>query len=559
MENTAVTAEKSRPRIPTLTAISSLEAFRQGRSVGLSLREAARAAELSCSTLRRLDTPLKTEFSPAVICFLQSPEGWEFLTRIVHSVVFVFVVYAGLGVKTFVHWLEESGLSSLVASSYGTWRGIVTEMETKVNEVCSAERMTLAEKMRPKSLTIGLDETFFPEMVLVCADAVSGFLFFETFSEKRDSVSWERAWSKATEGFKVTVKQAVADGGTGIRGFVEGTLGAHRSPDLFHVLHDVCKGFALFLARREDLADERRTAAHEALGILREVEDERMRNPRRGRKPDFRGQQMQARGVHASACRELQVAEERREEFRAILHSISQAHFPISLADGTRKGESILRRELEEAFARLIDLADRVALPESLRSYVTKAERVIPALVETLAFFSQEAEKLVAEARLSPSAAHAFHSFLVPAAVLQRIASLTQDSVERTRLKELGQQKARDGYSRMEIDPVSNEGVRLMQLAERVAHLWQRSSSAIEGRNGLLSLRHHSLKGLSERKLLCLSNLHNFYIRRKDGTTAANRFFGQEHIDVMRVVLEKMDPLPMALRKRKGRNESQAA
>jgi hypothetical protein len=51
------------------------------------------------------------------------------------------------------------------------------------------------------------------------------------------------------------------------------------------------------------------------------------------------------------------------------------------------------------------------------------------------------------------------------------------------------------------------------------ADLFQRSSSAVEGRNGQLSLHHHGRHRLSDRKLAALTAVHNFHIRRADGTT----------------------------------------
>jgi len=73
--------------------------------------------------------------------------------------------------------------------------------------------------------------------------------------------------------------------------------------------------------------------------------------------------------------------------------------------------------------------------------------------------------------------------------------------------------------------------------------MWQRSTSSIEGRNGYLSQRHHSSRGISERKLACLTHLHNFYTRRSDGTTAANRFFGREHLGIAREAIAGMGDL----------------
>ena len=68
----------------------------------------------------------------------------------------------------------------------------------------------------------------------------------------------------------------------------------------------------------------------------------------------------------------------------------------------------------------------------------------------------------------------------------------------------------------------------LMSAAKECAQLFQRSSSCLEGRNGYLSLRHHGLHHLSERKLGALTVIHNYFTTRPDHTTAAERLFSKK-------------------------------
>jgi len=53
---------------------------------------------------------------------------------------------------------------------------------------------------------------------------------------------------------------------------------------------------------------------------------------------------------------------------------------------------------------------------------------------------------------------------------------------------------------------------------------FQRTSSAVEGRNGYLSRLHHFL---TEQTLKVLTVIHNFDLKRDDDTTAAQRLFGK--------------------------------
>jgi hypothetical protein len=79
----------------------------------------------------------------------------------------------------------------------------------------------------------------------------------------------------------------------------------------------------------------------------------------------------------------------------------------------------------------------------------------------------------------------------------------------------------------------------LHHQAQTLADVFQRSSSNVEGRNGYLSLRNHQLRGLERlRKRTCLTTVHNFFLMRPDGTTAAERFFGQKPRSMFAAILD---------------------
>ena len=89
---------------------------------------------------------------------------------------------------------------------------------------------------------------------------------------------------------------------------------------------------------------------------------------------------------------------------------------------------------------------------------------------------------------------------------------------------------------------------RLKGEAAKLAEVFQRSSSNVEGRNGYLSLRNHQLRGLDHpRKRACLTAVHNFFLKRPDGTTAAERFFGQQPRSMFVAVLDSVEIPPAPL------------
>ena len=62
----------------------------------------------------------------------------------------------------------------------------------------------------------------------------------------------------------------------------------------------------------------------------------------------------------------------------------------------------------------------------------------------------------------------------------------------------------------------------------------------MEGRNGQLSLKHHALHRFTSRKLQAMTVLHNYLVRRPDGTTAAERFYGTASRDLFGWLLDRL-------------------
>jgi len=79
----------------------------------------------------------------------------------------------------------------------------------------------------------------------------------------------------------------------------------------------------------------------------------------------------------------------------------------------------------------------------------------------------------------------------------------------------------------------------------------QRTSSAVEGRNGYLSRLHHSHRGFTEQTLKVLTVIHNFDLKRDDDTTAAQRLFGKPFPNLFDWVVLNMGELPRPRRTQK--------
>ena len=134
---------------------------------------------------------------------------------------------------------------------------------------------------------------------------------------------------------------------------------------------------------------------------------------------------------------------------------------------------------------------------------------------------------------------------LIAGYYLQGVAQKASGAQERERLRQLAfdilaRARSPDGvWATLETEVQAE----LEQKAQSCTNIFQRSSSCVEGRNGHLSLKHHALHQLSERKLQVLTVIHNYLIRRPDNTTAAQRFYGTPPRDLFDWLLARLSPL----------------
>lgn len=108
---------------------------------------------------------------------------------------------------------------------------------------------------------------------------------------------------------------------------------------------------------------------------------------------------------------------------------------------------------------------------------------------------------------------------LIPALYIRQASKKAAIADSRHRLQIKSEEMLASFGSMPLLSSITEEELAVIEtVAEECATLFQRSSSCVEGRNGQLSLRHHSLHHLSNRKLAALIATHNYFIKRDDGT-----------------------------------------
>src|SRR5215468_4929042 len=221
----------------------------------MSQRQAVKVLDVPRSTLQawrlyqdRLDA------CPAVVAFFHSVPGLAFLHRLVMALHVVCVEIGACGIRLVCLILALTGLNRFVGASYGTQQQVNRHVEEAIVAYRREESARLAHAMPPKDITLTQDETFTGGLCLVGIEPVSNSLGLEQAAQARDHDTWQALMEPALAGLNCQGIQSTSDEAPGLLAYVEQHLGAHHSPDLFHVQQELSTAVAAPLAVKQRAA-----------------------------------------------------------------------------------------------------------------------------------------------------------------------------------------------------------------------------------------------------------------------------------------------------------------
>jgi hypothetical protein len=251
----------------------------------------------------------------------------------------------------------------------------------------------------------------------------------------------------------------------------------------------------------------------------------------------------------ATARQEHQRLVGQRETVTQSIRAIGRAYHCVDVERSVRRNGKRIAGDIHEQIDTIRTIAQQEGLSETCLARIEKAERVVPKMQATIEFVSTYVRQQVRQLALTQPESYAMHAHLIPSYYLDRVAStktITEGEPLRALAHRIRTPLFESGGAFSELNLVEQE--QLQHKAKTLAEVFQRSSSNVEGRNGYLSLRNHQLRGLDHpRKRACLTAIHNFFLTRPDGTTAAERFFGQKPRSMFAAILESVEIPPAPL------------
>lgn len=498
----------------------------------ISAREAADILEVPNSTMQSWRQQKISQKVPAELeDFFSTPVGSDFLQRNVLAVM-MLAKCGSSGIRGVQEYLYNSGLDHFVASSEGALQSFWVRCEEYIIAFGGREEKRLAAGMRQRKITVGLDEMFRGKRpCLVAIEVVSNYILLEKFTEDRTSETWKKELEPRLKEVNVEISQVVSDLCGAIRAVTK-DLGAVHISELFHAQYEISKATSAPLASQERYSEKTLNEAEEKLKKARA-------KPRRLKKKEYRKQLFEIEKAVQSRNKlksEFEQKAKRREDVKTAIKEMGKIHHPINLKSGVVQTAEEIEGRFNEQFKIIHEHAEEANLFETSINRIAKAQRAFDAIVCFLKYFFIVYAAFIEGLRLNTEQERFFNEIIFPLSYLKMIWKRLpkKDREDNSGLLQSLESQIKEA-------PWSEElKQELMKKGEEMAERFQRSSSCVEGRNGVLSLNYHRFHRLNERSLKVLTIVHNFDRRRSDGTTAAERFFEAKHDNLFNCLVENV-------------------
>jgi hypothetical protein len=499
-----------------------------------SIRQVARQTGLSKSSVHRLGQAMARRNQHRESWFWETEDGRRWLIRLVVAVLYVFGLKRGVGAETMSAFFACLHLEQHVGCSPTTLRALMEQLEALIVATTEAwEREGIAQgQVGP--IVGSVDETFLERMILVFMDLMSGYVLREEAADERTYETWYERVRARLEPLKTSVLYLVSDRAKALIKLAQTGLKCPSIADLFHLLHELAKGYALVIWRQLKTACQ---ALSRAQAHLAKCQAEGASE----------AQIASAQGAVAAAEAEVAHWQQVRDTFRGHLEAMSLQVHPWRLEDAIPQSAQEVEAKLAAEVAALQELLEANGLPLK-KQVLDKVQKQLASLAAVIDVWWQTVRQdLHGQITLTPRWTTWVEAHLLPLMYWQDQVSRARGRRRKAQLVQVLEtvQAAFEAHPfTAQLPPEVLAGWKTW--AAEHAKTFQRASSAVEGRNGYLSQMHHNHRGLPKHRYQVWSALHNFDCRASDGSTPASRFFRREFPDLFETVLSQIEELPRA-------------
>lgn len=457
------------------------------------------------------------------------------------AIMLEFGLKGNIGAERMSAFFHRVRLEKHVGVSLSALRDKLSRLEDAIHKYGTLQEREQAKQGVVREITGGGDETFFAElMLIVMMDLSSGYIIVEEPAPDRCYETWRERAQIRLEELNLRVRHFISDRGASLIKLALDGFGCRSGADIFHAQYDVSKWLGVGFFRKLGKACKAVNSSEKKLAALKEKESSPEKIKACEQKIEWEKEQ------------EYKL-EQGKKTYSKAQQAVSEGVHPFSVQDSSKQSSSQVENALNEQarkfeeIARTHDISD----PSGMLNKFKRQFQDISSMVEAWWIWAEENVKSLA---LSQNGQDWALYVLLPVIYWHQQMQRCQHSEIKQTYQKAYEKSLADYASHPFTQTLSEqESERYREWAEWMSAKFQRSSSAIEGRNGCLSQIHHCGRGLSARRLKTHTVIHNFDMKRADGTTPAERLFGTKFPDLFEWLLDESGELPLP---RKARHRS---
>lgn len=502
-----------------------------------SIRQLAYKTGFSKSSVHRLQQARVRRDTHPESWWWDTEDGRGWLIRLVVATLYTFGLKRGVGMDTMSAFFTRLRLDTQVGCSPGALRHVMQALEAQAFATAATWEQDASAAGEVREIIGGVDETFLERMMLVFQDVATGYLVLEDVADDRTFATWHTVVDARLKTLGTEVLYLVSDRAKALIQLAEQGLECLSMPDFFHCMHDLVKSYSLAIGQRVRHAQQELTQAKAALA-------------RRQRLPHAAPEAPEVEALVEARQVEVTRWEKVHQTSRDLLETVSLTLHPFRIADSAPQTTAQVAKRLQATVSAIEALAQDHQVP-ARHDAMNKVRKQVPALAALVDFWWQGVHRDLEPFSLSPTWQQWVNACLLPMIYWDH-------QVARTRCR---RRKAKRQEAWAQVRAVFDQHPITQGLAPAVLADWkgwalqrtqtfQRTSSAVEGRNGYLSQMHHNQRGLPRHRYKVWTILHNFDCRAMDGTTPASRFFRRTFPDLFETLLSHIETLPQPRRRK---------
>lgn len=488
-----------------------------------STRALAKIFKTSPSSIFRKLKKIKSRTHICGASFFETVEGQKWLSKLIVAVILIFGVLCGIGGERLSLFFSLLSLTDFIGLSERSINRMTQKVESLIHQYGLKYDDEVKSAVKDKKVILGVDETFFNNlMILVGMDLKSGFIFCEDTAENRTHDTWKKKTKSWFSCFD-HVTGMVSDRAKALIKLASDTLKKPSYPDLFHALYEISKTMGKDIGQKLKMVEVSVCDAQE------------------------KGQNKLAK--HFELQRNS--LEDRQIKYQSHLQAFSIALHPFTV-DGSKQEAKAAAQQLDANLESIKSIGDSLNI-KSTHQCITKVSKQTADMAKQIDVWWQNVESSLDGSSISHEQKLWLMYYYLPCIYWQKQITKTKSKAIREAYEKAYQSCLAkiERHSVTKVMMETSSAKVWLNWATDLSDLFQRTSSAIEGRNGWLSQMHFCGRGITVKRLKSQSIMHNYFLKRSDDTTACERIVGIKPTCLFEYIVKNIGELPQPRKRSK--------